>query len=241
VKDAFVSIADVLKAHREVFGSAELSHDLKERIRVAEKEAEVDYQLEEVPRALGLVLEGVQRVGTIVRAMKEFAHPDRNEMVATDLNRALAATLEISRNEYKYVAEVETDFGELPLVNCHAGDLNQAFLNIVVNAAHAIGDVVQATNEKGVIRVTTRAVDGGIVIRIADTGGGIPWEIKDKVFEPFFTTKPVGKGTGQGLAIARSVVMKHSGVLTFESEPGKGTTFTIRLPIEAQRASQPPA
>jgi two-component system NtrC family sensor kinase len=163
--------------------------------------------------------------------MKEFAHPGHREKSPADLNQALQATLIIARNEYKYVADVETELGELPPVLCYVGDLNQVFLNLLVNAAHAIGDVVSGTGARGAIRVRT-AHDGDTVrIEIEDTGCGIPAAIRDRIFDPFFTTKEVGKGSGQGLAIARSIVVdKHNGSLTCESEEGKGTTFIIRLP-----------
>jgi signal transduction histidine kinase len=155
-------------------------------------------------------------------------------MTPVDLNRAIQSTLTISRNEYKLVAEVETELEALPTVLCHPGEINQAFLNIIVNAAHAIGDRIKGTDAKGHITVRTRREGDEVVISIADTGGGIPAAIQDRIFDPFFTTKEVGKGTGQGLAISRSVVVdKHHGQLTFESKMGEGTTFYIRLPIEA--------
>jgi PAS domain S-box-containing protein len=203
----------------------------REEMRRLEEESELGYLREEIPRTIERTLRGVERVGTIVRAMKEFAHPDQREMVACDLNGSIQATLEIARNEYKYVADVEVELGELPLVTCHPGDLNQVFLNIIVNAAHAISDVVKGTQEKGKIRVRTRQEGEDVVIAISDTGGGIPEAIRDKVFDPFFTTKPVGRGTGQGLAIARSIVAKHRGTIRFETEPGKGTTFLVRVPL----------
>jgi signal transduction histidine kinase len=130
------------------------------------------------------------------------------------------------------VAEVTTEFGDLPPVLCHVGDMNQVFLNLIVNAAHAIEDVVKKSGGMGTIRVRTSREDSLARIDIIDSGSGIPETIRHRVFDPFFTTREVGKGTGQGLAIARSVVVtKHGGTLTFESEVGKGTTFTIRLPI----------
>lgn len=132
-----------------------------------------------------------------------------------------------------HVAEVETALGELPLVFCHVGDLNQVFLNLIVNAAHAIADVVGKSGKKGLIRVRTVNEDTKVRIEIADTGCGIPAEIHDRIFDPFFTTKEVGRGSGQGLAIARNIVVdKHGGTLTFETEVGKGTTFTILLPVK---------
>lgn len=191
-----------------------------------------DYLLREIPEALNQTLDGVERVVTIVRAMKEFAHPESRGMVLTDLNKALLNTLTVARNELKYVAEVETDFGNLPMVICSLSDMNQVFLNLLVNAAHAIGDVVGDTGKKGTIHIETRQEGSMAVITIADTGAGIPEAIRERVFDPFFTTKQVGRGTGQGLAIARSVVDKHKGTLTFESEAEKGTAFQIRLPMQ---------
>jgi two-component system NtrC family sensor kinase len=180
------------------------------------------------------------RVTTIVRSMKEFAHPDQKEMTAVDLNRAVQNTLAISRNEYKLVADLEIDLGELPLVTCYAGEVNQVVLNIIVNAAQAIEDIVKGTDRRGRITVCTRRERADVVISIADSGGGISEAVRDRIFDPFFTTKEVGRGSGQGLAIARSVIVdKHRGQLTFETVPGHGTTFFIRLPIE--RAAGMPA
>jgi signal transduction histidine kinase len=163
--------------------------------------------------------------------MKEFAHPEAKGMAHADVNKALLNTLTVARNELKYVAEVQTDFGDLPLVVCSISDINQVFLNLLVNAAHAIGDVVKGTGQKGTIRIETRLEGTMALISIADTGAGIPENIHGRIFDPFFTTKEVGRGTGQGLAIARSVVDRHKGSLTFVSEVGNGTTFRICLPI----------
>jgi signal transduction histidine kinase len=170
--------------------------------------------------------------------MKEFAHPDRKEMAQVDINQAISSTLVIATNEYKYVADLETDFASLPPVNCFAGEINQVVLNLIVNAAHAIGDVVKGTADKGKIRVATRVLDDQIEISVGDTGKGIPVEVRSRIFDPFFTTKEVGRGTGQGLSIARAVVVeKHGGTLHFETEAGRGTTFFIRLPINGLAAA----
>jgi signal transduction histidine kinase len=151
------------------------------------------------------------------------------------LNQALRTTLAIAKNEYKYVADIATEFGELPPVFCYVGDLNQVFLNLIVNAAHAIGDVVGSRGGKGTIRIRTSREGDMVRVDISDTGSGIPEPIRHRIFDPFFTTKEVGKGTGQGLAIARStVVTKHHGALTFETEVGQGTTFTLRLPVDGE-------
>jgi len=198
-----------------------------------EEEADCAYLLEEIPQALAQTLDGVTRVATIVRAMKEFAHPEGKEMAAADINKALLSTLTVARNELKYVADVETEFGDLPLVVCNIGDINQVFLNLLVNAAHAIAEGTKGSGEKGKIQVRTSSEGNAVLVTISDTGCGIPEANRSKVFDPFFTTKEVGRGTGQGLAIARSVVVeRHKGSLNFESEVGKGTTFCIRLPID---------
>jgi signal transduction histidine kinase len=200
---------------------------------------DLPYLVDNVPKAMDLALDGLHRVATIVRSMKEFAHPDSAQMEPADLNHAIENTLTIARNEYKDVAEVETELGDLPRVRCHIGELNQALLNIIINAAHAIADVVQGTNTRGCIRVRTVRDGGDVVITVADTGGGIPEAIRNRVFDPFFTTKDVGRGSGQGLAIAHSVIVgKHHGRLGFETEPGRGTTFSIRIPIDGDAAGE---
>jgi len=205
-----------------------------------EEQVDLTYLLEHLPKALDRSHDGLERVATIVRSMKAFAHPDQREKAPVDLNQAIVSTLTIARNEYKYVADVETELGDLPPVRCHAGDVNQAILNIVVNAAHAVADVVQESGRKGRIVVRTARDGDEVVVTIRDTGAGIPAAIRHRVFEPFFTTKEIGKGTGQRLAIARSVVVeKHGGELTFETEEGKGTTFFLRLPIDGSRAPLP--
>jgi signal transduction histidine kinase len=152
-------------------------------------------------------------------------------MSQIDLNRAISSTLVIARSEYKMVADLETDFAPLPAITCHGGQINQVVLNIVVNAAHAIADAIKDSGGRGKITVKTAVADNHVVISIGDTGGGIPAHIRDSIFDPFFTTKEVGRGTGQGLSIARGVVKAHGGTLDFETELGKGTTFFVRLPI----------
>jgi signal transduction histidine kinase len=208
---------------------------LSTAMQCAEEECDADYALEQIPRAVTRSLEGLDRVATIVRSLREFAHPDRSERAWADVNRAITSTLEIARNEYKYVADLRLDLGELPEIHCHLGELNQAILNVVVNAAHAIDSVVAGSERRGEIAVSTRHHDGDVVITVADTGTGIPADIVEKIFDPFFTTKEVGKGTGQGLAIVRSVVVdKHGGKLEVDTEVGLGTTFRMRLPVDVR-------
>jgi signal transduction histidine kinase len=180
-------------------------------------------------------LEGLERVATIVGAMKEFSHPGGEDKVAINLNKAIESTITVARNEWKYVAEVVTDFDpDLPVIPCLAGEINQVILNLVVNAAHAIGEVVkEGDGPKGIITISTRHVHPWAEIRVQDTGPGIPEDIRERIFNPFFTTKDIGAGTGQGLAITHAVVVeKHSGTITLETEVGRGTTFIVRLPIE---------
>jgi PAS domain S-box-containing protein len=209
-------------------------------VEAVRQKIEWDFLSTEVPKAFDQVLDGVNRVATIVRAMKEFSHVDRSsEKVPADLNKAIESTLIVARHEVKYVADVETEFGALPAVHCHLGDLNQVFLNLFVNAAHAIGDVVKNTGEKGRITVRTWQDGESVVVSVADTGTGIPERVRAKIFDPFFTTKEVGKGTGQGLALARAIVVdKHGGTLSFETKMGEGTTFFVRLPANGVPATR---
>jgi PAS domain S-box-containing protein len=195
---------------------------------------DLPYQLAEIPQAIDQSLDGLQRVSKIVRAIKEFSHPGSVEKIAIDLNKALESTATVAKNEWKYVAEVSLQLDpELPPVSCLASEINQVFLNLIINATHAIADCVKGTEKKGTITITTHRDGDWAEISIADTGGGIPTEIRSRVFEPFFTTKAVGQGTGQGLALAHSVIVnRHQGKIWFESVSGKGTTFFIKLPTQ---------
>jgi signal transduction histidine kinase len=207
---------------------------LVEELEAAIAKAEPDYLVEEIPKALSQSLEGLDRVATIVRAMKEFSHPGGEEKQSIDINHAIQNTITVCRNEWKYVAEMTTDLDpNLPLVPCLPGDFNQVILNLVVNAAHAIADTKnEGKKSKGTISISTRHDGDWVEIRIGDTGTGIPEKHRAKIFTPFFTTKEVGKGTGQGLALARSVIVgKHRGSINFETELGKGTVFIIQLPL----------
>ena len=198
---------------------------------------DLPFLLDEMPKAFERTFEGTSRVAGIVRAMKEFSHPDATEFSSADINHALQTTLVVATNEYKYLAHISTEFGELPLVICNIGELNQVFLNMIVNAAHAIHDAGKDVSNGGAISIVT-AVDGNYVeITFSDNGCGIPQENLDKIYDPFFTTKEVGRGTGQGLAITRSIVMdKHGGEVHATSEVGVGTQFKIRLPIAGRNA-----
>jgi len=198
------------------------------------KTTRVSYLRTEIPKSIEDSLDGAGRVAEIVRAIKDFSHPGPLEKIALDVNRAIESTALVSRNEWKYVADLRTDLDpSLPPVFCVAGEFNQVILNLIVNAAHAIADVVASKpGTKGTITVSTCRDGEWAEIRVCDTGTGIPEQVRSSIFNPFFTTKGVGKGTGQGLAIAHTVIVqKHGGTITFDTEMGAGTTFKIRLPI----------
>jgi PAS domain S-box-containing protein len=197
---------------------------------------DIDFLTPEIPKAFERTLEGVARVAAIVRAMKEFAHPDSGQHAYADLNNAILTTLTVAHNEYKYHGRIETRLGELPLVSCDAGELNQVFLNLIVNAAHALADSGKDAGT-GLITVSTARDADEVTISIADNGCGIPLENQEKIFDLFFTTKPVGRGTGQGLAIARTIMEKHDGRIDLQSSLGCGTTFTLHLPIKGRDVS----
>ncbi|SMC24251.1 PAS domain S-box-containing protein [Desulfacinum hydrothermale DSM 13146] len=238
LQDAFNDLEELIGKYRNLMEKARELEVLREAaasVMEEEESLDVEYLLEEIPQAISQSLDGVQRVARIVLAMKEFSHPGQEEKVLLDINHALENTLTVARNEWKYVADVVTDFDpSLPPVPCIPAELNQVFLNIIVNAAHAIKDALgDGAEDKGTITITTRHRDDVCEVRISDTGTGIPKEIRHRIFDPFFTTKEVGKGTGQGLAISHSVIVeKHGGKLTFETEEGRGTTFIIQLPVE---------
>jgi signal transduction histidine kinase len=237
--DAFTDLAKLLEQYELLYQQIRAGVDKPALDSVEEARGRVDLEFlrAEIPVSLDQTLDGIGRVATIVRALKSFSHVDAGaQKTASDLNSALESTIVVARNELKYVADVETAFGELPQVICYLGDLNQVFLNLMLNAAHSIGDVIEGTGKKGRIRVETHVdstPDGDWAeVSISDTGMGIPEGVRGRIFEPFFTTKPVGKGTGQGLALAHTVVVeKHGGALTFDTEMGRGTTFHVRIPV----------
>jgi PAS domain S-box-containing protein len=236
--DSFHDITAVLGRHQAVLRSVKAGSCSPNLIAACEEESrrvDIDFLLEEIPKAIDQSTEGITRVASIVRAMKEFSHPGNDDKVCVDLNKAIESTVTVASHEWKYVADLTTDLApSLPPVPCLVSQFNQVVLNMIVNATHAIADVTKGTGAKGTISITTRAVDGWVEIRIADSGAGIPEEIRTKIFDPFFTTKEVGKGTGQGLAIAHSVIVdKHQGTITLESVMGRGTTFIVRLPLAA--------
>lgn len=237
LQDSFKTLAQTLISGRHLTEACASGSPPPELVLEAVrqmKNADLDYLLEQVPAALKETMEGVERVAKIVRAMKEFSHPGPREKTRIDIHKNIESTITVARSEWKYVAELKTQFDPaMPPVLCFAGEFNQVLLNLVVNAAHTIGDVVSNRNgEKGTITVSTCRVGDWAEVRVSDTGMGIPPEVRPHIFEPFFTTKGVGKGTGQGLSTVYAIIVKkHGGEVSFETEVGKGTTFIVRLPL----------
>lgn len=245
LRDSFQELLPVLLAPRQLLDAVRENRVTPELLQATEdllKQADVAYLVEEIPKAIAQSLEGVERVAKIIRAMKEFSHPGTEDKTQVDLNHAIDSTLTVARNEWKYVAELVTEFdATLPPVVCLPGEFNQVILNLTVNAAHAIADTIkEGENTKGTITVTTKHEGDWAEVRVRDSGTGIPESARAKIFDPFFTTKSVGKGTGQGLAIARSVIVdKHGGTISFETEMGQGTVFIIRIPIAPMEKPAP--
>jgi signal transduction histidine kinase len=242
LKTSFAELHEILRQHLELLAFVKATQPGAELVtRLEGRLAEIDaaFLLEEIPKAIDQSIEGVGRVSQIVTAMKEFSHPGSGEKSPVDLNHAILNTLTVCRNEIKYAATVVTELDpSLPKVHCLTGQINQVILNLVVNAAQAM-ETTRPKGELGTIRITTSSDGTFVEMRVADNGSGIPEAIRNRIFDPFFTTKEVGKGSGQGLAIARNaIVNQHGGSLEFETEENVGTTFIVRIPI--QPAAEPP-
>ncbi|QDT12181.1 sensor histidine kinase [Planctomycetes bacterium K23_9] len=244
VQTACDDLVDVLQSCQALIATLNEEGDVdkaKQTLQTSLDDADVEYLLEEIPSAITQTLDGVDRVANIVRAMKEFSHPGVSEMALTDLSNAIENTVMVARNEWKYVAEMETEFDpDLPPVSCLPGELNQVLLNMVVNSAHAIAESLgESSEQKGKIKISTHLATPFAEIRISDNGTGVAEEDIQRIFAPFFTTKAVGKGTGQGLAIAQTVIVeKHGGAIEVESQLGQGTTFIIKIPIDQTRTPE---
>ncbi|MEM9134527.1 MAG: PAS domain-containing protein [Actinomycetota bacterium] len=244
VGEGIADLLAIVEAGQAVADAARTGGDVDAALAAhatAVADGDLEFLVEELPGAIDQSMEGVERISHIVRAMKDTAHPGRDVNEPVDLNRLIDSTVVVARNEWKYVADLGLDFDDdLPEVLCRASQISQVILNLVVNASHAIGDVISGA-DKGRIDITTRADGDHAVITVHDTGAGIPVEVRDRIFDPFFTTKGVGQGTGQGLSLAYSVIVKaHGGELWFDTEPGRGTTFTIRLPVDGGGMAGPP-
>ncbi|NNF61181.1 MAG: PAS domain-containing protein [Gammaproteobacteria bacterium] len=242
LQEAFTDLIELEAVYNEICSAPGLlSDEQKQRIEAAREAADRDFLLEEVPQALAQSLDGIRRIADIVRAMKEFSHPGGGgHKEQADLNRLINNAITVAANEWKYHAEVETEFDEnLPPVPCFPRELNQVVLNLLINGAHAIADRLGDSGERGKIRITTALRDNAVEMRVSDSGTGIPEHIRNNVFEPFFTTKEVGRGSGQGLALAYSaVVEQHGGELSFETETDVGTTFIVSLPLKSQKTEE---
>lgn len=239
--DALLTYAAMFEPLMEQVQAKNVDHEAVTRAVEVARQIDIGYLISEIPPALEQTMEGIGRVTNIVRAMREFSHPGSNEKSLIDLNRAIESTITVSRNEWKYIAEIHTELDpQLPSFNCYPGEINQVILNLITNSAHAITELLHdQPNTKGLITISTLLRGNQIELRVSDTGTGINEAIKERVFEPFFTTKEIGKGTGQGLAIAYAAIVKrHGGSISFESNNGQGTTFTIRLPLESTMGSQ---
>jgi signal transduction histidine kinase len=240
LREAFTDLLQILARFQSLATAVRTGDAVTEQLHAVDaalQDLDLDYLEEEIPLAIDHILEGVGRISKIVRSMKFFAHPGGLEKTPLDLNQAVESTITLSRNEWKYVAEVVTDLDDaMPPVPGQRGEINQVILNLMTNAAHAIAAKHgKSPTVKGRITITTRYQDGWAEVRIQDTGAGIPEAIRHQVFDLFFTTKEEGVGSGQGLAIAHSVIVdNHGGCLTFESAPGEGTTFIIRLPVDGE-------
>jgi Signal transduction histidine kinase len=236
MEDSFQSILDYLEGLKKSVAALEKdpAYPAGDTVKELEAAYDMEYLVEEVPKAIEQTLEGVARVSKLVLAMKEFSHPGKKEKFFSDINKSINSTVIISKNEWKYVADLKIDFDQsLPPVYCDINQINQVVLNMIVNAAQAIKEAIgEDAAQKGEIWIKTLAHDDYAEISISDTGTGIPEPLLNKIFDPFFTTKEVGKGTGQGLAIAHDIIVnKHKGSIYVESEVGRGTKFTIHLPI----------
>jgi PAS domain S-box-containing protein len=237
LSESFNQLFETNNLYRVLMDKARSGEDVSKEIEEVSHHIEgldLQFLLEEIPHAVNESLSGINQVSSIIKAMKQFAHPEQDSLSQVDINRTLEQTATISKNEWKYVADLQFDLDSSnPEVAGYPGPLNQVFLNLVINAAHAISEKKRKNDPKGQILIRTRSDGTAVIISISDTGCGIPESIIDKIFDPFFTTKAVGKGTGQGLSIAYSIIKeKHRGTINVESKVGKGTTFTIRLPLK---------
>lgn len=235
LQDCFDDLLTLLQAYEKLKMAVENNPELEEYIKTidrAAEEADIEYLTEEGPRAFEQTQHGVDRVTKLVLGLKGFARSGEGDAKGpADVNEIIRNTLTVCKNAYKFVAELETDLAELPTISIYAGDIGQVLVNLVVNAAHAIESNRKPDDPLGKLFIKSYHEDDSVFISIQDSGGGIPENLKERIFDPFFTTKEVGKGSGQGLAISRTIIHeRHNGELNFESVMGKGTTFTIRLP-----------
>jgi two-component system, NtrC family, sensor kinase len=230
VSDSIAFVAEAFSEMRAIVDGYRRLLDGNAAQAALDRQSDLAYLDENVPDAMERARRGLDRVASLVKAMKEFGQPGRAGKSYADVNRAITTTLTVARSAYTDVADIELALGEVPEVTCHVAELNQVFLQLIVNAAHAIGEV-HVPPAKGLIRIRTWCDDEAVFVSVSDNGVGIPPRIQNRVFDPFFTTKPIGRGSGQGLSIARSIVVdRHGGTLTFDTALGRGTSFLVRIP-----------
>ncbi len=237
LKDTFSDMDLIIEKFLHLFqtlktGSIDTS--MVKQIETALDQLDLDYTRREIPQAIDQAIEGIDRIKKVIQTMKVFSHPGKKNHVLTDVHHCLQNAIMISKNEWKHIADVSINMEpDLPKIKCNPGEINQVFLNLIVNASHAISEKTNTQfGDKGKIEIRAHTKKNWLEISISDTGTGIPETVKPKVFDPFFTTKEPGKGTGQGLAISRSIVKdRHHGKISIETCEGKGTTFIIELPI----------
>jgi signal transduction histidine kinase len=232
LKDSFAEICVLLRAKGSLLASIKEENTPIQNSRNELENIDVSYLIQEIPAAIEQSIEGLQRITKIVRAMKEFSYTDTEAKVLFNVNQAIQNTIQVSKSEWKTIANIKVDLDEsLPEIPGYPADMRQVILNMIINAAHAVASVQSVTKQMGEIAISTSSEGNNIKIQISDTGAGIPNLIRSKIFDPFFTTKEIGKGTGQGLAICHSIIVKkHNGIIILDSEVGKGTVFTILLP-----------
>lgn len=228
--DDLLQIIDTFRAGEHLLAA---DPALSARLEEVRRKADLDYLRDDIVILIAESIEGTTRVRRIVQDLRDFSRVDSAEWQWADLHAGLESTLNMVWNEIKYKADVVREFGALPMVECRPGQLNQVFMNMLVNAAQAI-------NGKGVITLRSGCVDDHVWISISDTGNGIPEEMLTRIFDPFFTTKPVGKGTGLGLSVSYGIITKHGGRIEVQSEVGKGSTFKVWLPVRREDAKVAP-
>jgi signal transduction histidine kinase len=243
LSNGFEDILSLLSEYEKLTADAdttENSNDHSERVLSAKVKTNIDFMSKEIPKAIAQSIDGIKRVSSMISAMRDFSHIDERRFAPSNFNKALKSTIVILRNEIKYVADVETDLDDnIPDVMCCIDEIQQVFLNLIINAAHSIGDCLDENVRRGLIKISSRLEGPNAVFTICDDGKGISPEIREKIFEPFFTTKGPGKGTGQGLSIVQKVVIeRHDGRLEVESAEGVGTTFTVYIPIEGKTKNE---
>ena len=233
LSDAGRDLLELLAKYKTALANSGSPAIIKEMM-AAEQAIDLDYLAENLPRSIESATDGVKRVATIVRSLSGFANPDALDKAPADVNQALERAVVMASGQSAPVAEVKTELQPLPPLMCHVGELGQAFSNIIVNAVQSVGEVAKGSRTRGLVTIRSRREGEMVVISISDTGTGITESVRPRIFDPFFTTRPVGSGTGQGLAIAHTVVNKHRGTISVDTTVGQGSTFTIRLPLEPE-------